>query len=191
MNWFHKKAVSDGVTLTTIQGDITHQKVDVIVNAANSALLGGGGVDGAIHAGAGPSLLAACQNLRASSLPDGLPAGQAVATPAGKLNATWVIHTVGPNKGAGENDPVVLASCFTESLNAAEGLGATSIAFPAISAGIYGWDIGEVATVAVSAVCEWVQRHPDANIRSIRFVLFDKVAQQVFASALEGHSRKP
>src|SRR4249919_1372062 len=130
--------------IEAVLGDITEHDVDVVVNAANSSLLGGRGVDGAIHAAAGPELLVACRELRRTTLPDGLPAGDAVATPGFQLPARWVIHTVGPNRHAGQTDPALLASCFTRSLAVAAQIGATSIAFPAVSAGVYGWDVDEV-----------------------------------------------
>lgn len=132
--------------------DITTLNVDAIVNAANSSLLGGGGVDGAIHRAAGGELLEACRRLRATELTDGLPVGQAVATPGFNLPAAHVIHTVGPNRHAGQTDPQLLASCFSESLKVAEELGLREIAFPAISAGVYGWDQAEVARVALSVL---------------------------------------
>ena len=154
--------------IEAVSGDITHAEVDVIVNAANSSLLGGGGVDAAIHQAAGPSLLAECRHLRDTTLPDGLPVGDAVATGAGDLPARWVVHTVGPNKHAGETDPALLASCFTRSLEVAAELGATSIAFPAVGAGNFGWDGGEVARVAVQAV----RAAPPSSVELVRFVLF-------------------
>jgi len=121
-------------------GDITDFFGGAIVNAANSGLLGGGGVDGAIHKAAGPSLLAECKALRAGQLPNGLPAGQAVATTAGRLKVTHVIHTVGPVwKGGAQGEPELLASCYRESLRLAAELGLDSIAFPAISTGVYGY----------------------------------------------------
>ena len=167
-------------------GDITRQVVDVVVNAANSSLLGGGGVDGAIHAAAGPELLEECRRLRRSALPDGLPVGAAVATGAGRLPARWVVHTVGPNAHRGERDPALLASCFTSSLDAAAGLGAASVAFPAISAGAYGWPVTEVARVAVGAVRGWV---PDAAragvVDLVRFVPFGAAATAAFEQALD------
>jgi O-acetyl-ADP-ribose deacetylase (regulator of RNase III) len=124
-----------------VPGDITRQRVDVIVNAANSALLGGGGVDGAIHAAAGPELLRDCQRVRATTHSDGLDVGEAVATCAGRLSATWVVHTVGPNRHHGETDPRLLSSCYSSSLRLSAELGAASVAFPAVSAGVYGWDV--------------------------------------------------
>ena len=119
------------MNVTAQFGDITTVAVDAIVNAANSSLLGGGGVDGAIHRAAGPELLAACRDLRASSHRDGLPVGDAVATPGFALPARWVIHTVGPNRHAGQTDPQLLASCFRRSLEVADELGVVCLAVPA------------------------------------------------------------
>jgi O-acetyl-ADP-ribose deacetylase (regulator of RNase III) len=136
--------------LFLVQGDITTQRVDAIVNAANSSLLGGGGVDGAIHRVGGPAVLAACRELRATTLPDGLPPGQAVATTAGELPARWVIHTVGPIHGHG--DVETLRSCYRESLHVAAELGAATIAFPLISAGVYGWPVNDAVRQAVDTI---------------------------------------
>ena len=136
--------------LALAQGDITEQRVDAIVNAANSSLLGGGGVDGAIHRRGGPEVLAACRRLRAGEYRDGLPAGQAVATPAGALPARWVIHTVGPVYGRG--DAETLRSCYRSSLRVAADLGARTVAFPLISAGVYGWPVDDAITQAVSVI---------------------------------------
>lgn len=169
--------------LEAVRGDITTQHVDAIVNAANSSLLGGGGVDGAIHAAAGPRLLAACRELRSTTLPDGLPVGRAVATPAFDLPARWVIHTVGPNRHAGQNDPELLASCFRSSLDVAAELGAGSVAFPAVSAGVYGWDVTQVAQVAVATVREWGRTHDDGPAL-VRFVLWNEAATRAFTTAL-------
>ncbi|GLY57255.1 MAG: O-acetyl-ADP-ribose deacetylase [Cellulosimicrobium funkei] len=160
--------------------DITTLDVDAIVNAANSSLLGGGGVDGAIHAAAGPRLLEECRRLRRSTLPDGLPVGDAVATDAYDLPARWVVHTVGPNRYRGETDPALLASCFARSLDVADDLGATTVAFPAISAGAYGWDVEEVARVAVDAVRGWSA--PD---------LFDEPADPAAARDRDGSRPGP
>ncbi|MCP2049613.1 UNVERIFIED_ORG: O-acetyl-ADP-ribose deacetylase (regulator of RNase III) [Paenarthrobacter nicotinovorans] len=170
-----------------LQGDITTRSVDAIVNAANSALFGGGGVDGAIHRAAGPDLLDACRELRRTQLPAGLPVGSAVATPGFRLPAQWVIHTVGPNRHAGQTDPALLASCFRESLVVAGGLGARSVAFPAISAGIYGWDARQVAKVAFDAV-ESFASLPAAGgaaagaLELAEFVLFSEDTTAVFRS---------
>lgn len=170
-------------TIEAVRGDITTQRVDAIVNAANSSLMGGGGVDGAIHRAAGPELLDACREVRATTYPQGLPTGQSVATVAGRLPAAWVIHTVGPNRYAGETDPALLASCFRTSLDVASGLTVRSVAFPAVSAGVYGWDRREVAGTAVSTVRAWVQDHPGA-LDLVRFVLFGDDVLEAFNDAL-------
>jgi O-acetyl-ADP-ribose deacetylase (regulator of RNase III) len=171
--------------IEAVAGDITTEHVDAIVNAANSSLLGGGGVDGAIHAAAGPRLLEACRELRRTQLPAGLPVGHAIGTPGFDLPARWVIHTVGPNRHVGETDPALLASCFTTSLDAAEAVDAHTVAFPAVSAGVYGWDVGEVARVAVGAVRDWAAAHDEAGVDLVRFVLFSQSALTAFAEALE------
>jgi len=165
-----------------VTGDITRQDTDAIVNAANSSLLGGGGVDGAIHRAAGPDLLAHCRKLRETTLRDGLPVGKAVATPAGRLPNDWVIHTVGPNWHQGQHEPRLLVSCFRESLDAAVAVGARSVAFPAISAGIYGWDPAEVARIAAETLAAgnpaW-----EESIEEVRFVLFNPSLTAVFEAA--------
>ncbi|WP_282005447.1 O-acetyl-ADP-ribose deacetylase [Propioniciclava sinopodophylli] len=166
-------------TITCLLGDITEQPTDAIVNAANSSLLGGGGVDGAIHRAAGPELLAACRALRSTTLRDGLPVGDAVATPGFALPARWVIHTVGPNRHAGETDPTLLASCFTRSLDVAAEQGARTVSFPAISAGIYGWDARDVARIALEAV----RSHPAPGVEEVRFVLFSSALLDAFERA--------
>lgn len=159
-----------------VTGDITKRPVDAIVNAANSSLLGGGGVDGAIHAAAGPELLAACRQLRANTLPDGLPVGDAVATPGYDLPAHWVIHTVGPNARAGQTDPELLARCFRSSLKVADELGARTLAFPAVSAGVYGWPAEQVAEVGLQTV----MAHEGGTVESVEFVLFSPQLARVF-----------
>ena len=168
--------------IEAVSGDITDQDVDVVVNAANSTLLGGGGVDGAIHAAAGPSLLQECRRVRATTHRQGMPVGQAVATGAGALRARWVVHTVGPNRHRGQDDPALLASCFTESLRVADELGARSVAFPAISAGAYGWEVEEVARIAVGAVR--ARDGADSSVELVRFVLFGRGALAAFEAAL-------
>lgn len=170
-------------TIEAVEGDITTQHVDAIVNAANSQLLGGGGVDGAIHAAAGPALLEECRRLRASRWHDGLPVGEAVATGAGDLPARWVIHTVGPNRHRGQTDPALLASCFSRSLDMAAEVGARSVAFPAVSAGVYGWEADEVARIAVSTVRSWVASQP-GEMDLVRFVLFGSSVHGAFEAAL-------
>ncbi|WP_305094505.1 O-acetyl-ADP-ribose deacetylase [Prescottella sp. R16] len=134
------------------EGDITTLRVDAIVNAANSTLLGGGGVDGAVHRRGGPAILAECRTLRATTLPDGLAEGAAVATTAGNLPASWVIHTVGPRFSPDEDRSAVLRSCYTRSLAVADGLGARTVAFPLISAGAFGWPTEDAVKQAVSAI---------------------------------------
>lgn len=168
--------------LEAVLGDITLERVDAIVNAANSGLMGGGGVDGAIHAAAGPSLLEECRRLRETTHRVGLAVGDAVATGAGDLAARWVIHTVGPNRHRGQTDPALLASCFTSSLRVAREVGATSVAFPAVSAGIYGWDSADVARIAVAAVREDTAR--EGGIELVRFVLFGQHVLADFEAAL-------
>ena len=160
-------------------GDITTVRADAVVNAANSGLLGGGGVDGAIHRVGGPDILAACREIRATTHPDGLPAGQAVATGAGDLPARWVIHTVGPVWSAQEDRSAVLESCYRESLRLAEELGARTVAFPAISAGVYGWPLDDAARIAVETC-----RASDADVDEVIFVPFGEAAEAAFAAAL-------
>lgn len=168
--------------IDAVLGDITKQDVDAVVNAANSSLLGGGGVDGAIHRAAGPRLLVACKELRRTQLPHGLPVGQAVATPGFGLPAKHVIHTVGPNRHAGETDPGLLASAFTNSLAEAVRLGCRTVALPAVSAGVYGWDREEVARIAVAAAR--ARAADPGTLEEIRFVLFSNDLLTVFRQAL-------
>ncbi|MGN9841581.1 O-acetyl-ADP-ribose deacetylase [Nonomuraea sp. H19] len=165
--------------ITLVRGDITEQRADAIVNAANSSLMGGGGVDGAIHRKGGPEILAECRKLRASHYGKGLPTGQAVATAAGRLPARWVIHTVGPVYSKSEDRSELLASCYRESLRVADSQGARSVAFPAISTGIYGWPMDDAARIALEAV-----RHADTSVEDVRFVLFDSAAYAVFEERL-------
>jgi len=168
------------VRITLTRGDITQQQVDAVVNAANSSLLGGGGVDGAIHRRGGPAILAACRDLRAGSHRDGLPAGQAVATTAGELPARWVIHTVGPVWSRQEDRSAQLASCYTESLRVADELGARTVAFPAVSTGAFRWPADGAARIAVAAV-----RAADSRVEEARFVLFSDDVLAAFRAALE------
>lgn len=183
-------ATAYGGVMTTIEavlGDITTEAVDVVVNAANSSLLGGGGVDGAIHAAAGPALLEQCRELRRSTHRAGLDVGDAVATGAGDLPCHWVVHTVGPNRHRGQRDPALLASCFARSLEVARGLGARSVAFPAVSAGVYGWDADVVADVAVRTVRAWCAEHDGIDL--VRFVLFGDRLLAAFTAALADVTR--
>ena len=152
-------------------GDITGQQVDAIVNAANSTLLGGGGVDGAIHAAGGPQILAECREIRRTHFPQGLPAGEAVITGGGELTAPHVIHTVGPIKGRhGERDAELLAACYRNSLALAVQHGLRSIAFPAISTGAYGYPREEAAAVSSQAIADFLAS--DASISEVRLIFF-------------------
>ena len=162
-----------------VRGDITEFKADAIVNAANSSLFGGGGVDGAIHRVGGPIILAETQRIRETQFTDGLPAGQVVSTNAGNLPAKWVIHTVGPVYSADEDRSATLTSCYVESMELADKLSAASVAFPAISAGAYGWPIDDAARLAVEAI-----RSTDTHIELVTFVLFSDEALRAFESAL-------
>ncbi|MFE1145650.1 O-acetyl-ADP-ribose deacetylase [Streptomyces albidoflavus] len=163
--------------LRLVKGSITEQAVDAVVNAANSSLLGGGGVDGAIHRQGGPEILAACRDLRASHYGKGLPTGEAVATTAGRLPAQWVIHTVGPVWSASEDRSELLASCPRNALRVAGELGARTVAFPAISTGVYRWPLEDAARIAVETV-----RTTPTSVEEVRFVLFDDRAYEVFAA---------
>ncbi len=162
-----------------VLGDITEQRVDAVVNAANSSLLGGGGVDGAIHRRGGPAILAECRKLRRERYGDGLPTGHAVATTAGELAARWVIHTVGPVYVKSEDRSAGLASAYRESLRVADELGARTVAFPAVSAGIYGWPIDDAARIAVETV-----RSTETAVAEVSFVLFSQPVYEAFAAAL-------
>ncbi|NVI87716.1 O-acetyl-ADP-ribose deacetylase [Actinomadura sp. BRA 177] len=165
--------------ITLVRGDITEEDVDAVVNAANSSLLGGGGVDGAIHRRGGPDILDECRKLRASHYGGGLPTGQAVATTAGRLPARWVIHTVGPVYSASDDRSGQLVSCYRESLRVADELGVGSIAFPAVSAGIYGWPMDDAARIAVDTV-----RSTTTQVADARFVLFTEDAYAAFDNQL-------
>ncbi|MFD9334573.1 O-acetyl-ADP-ribose deacetylase [Streptomyces sp. NPDC060028] len=169
------------VRIVLVQGDITAETADAVVNAANSSLLGGGGVDGAIHRRGGPEILAACEDLRRSHYGKGLQTGRAVATTAGRLPAEHVIHTVGPVWSRDEDRSELLASCYRESLRVADGLGARTVAFPAISTGIYGWPMDDGARIAVETV-----RAARTRVEEVRFVLFDAKAYAAFEAVLRG-----
>jgi len=167
--------------IVLLEGDITEQHVDAVVNAANATLLGGGGVDGAIHRRGGPAILEECRRIRATEWPDGLPTGNAVATTGGALPARWVIHTVGPLYAKREDRSGLLASCHFESLRVADELGAGTVAFPAISTGVYGYPLDEAAPVAIGAV-----RTADTAVQEVRFVLFGRDALTAFERAFDG-----
>jgi O-acetyl-ADP-ribose deacetylase len=161
--------------MTVVEADITTLEVDAVVNAANSAMRGGGGVDGAIHRAAGPSLLEECRH----RFPDGLPTGAAGWTEAGDLPCRWVIHVVGPNRNAGQTDPDLLASCYREAVRVADELGVATIAFPLVSAGVYGWDPHEAARIGVQTL-----RASRTRVREARLIAFDAKARAAWESAL-------
>lgn len=165
--------------IEVVQGDLTEQHVDAVVNAANSSLLGGGGVDGAIHRQGGPEILEECRKLRASKYGRGLPTGQAVATTAGNLPARWVIHTVGPVWSESEDRTSLLADCHRNALRVAADLGAESVAFPAISTGIFRWPLESAAAIVANTIT-------GDEVALIRFVLFSTNAYDVFSHALAG-----
>ena len=157
--------------IVTKVGDITREDVDAIVNAANSSLLGGGGVDGAIHRAGGPEILAACRRIRETQHPQGLPTGEAVITTGGRLAARHVIHTVGPIYGQhGGEEARLLAACYTNSIALATSHGLRTLAFPAISTGVYGYPKDEAARVSRAAVEAALEAHP--GIIEVRLVFF-------------------
>ena len=169
-------------SLELIQGDITQAPVDAIVNAANSALVGGGGVDGAIRRAGGAAIEQACAEIRARE--GGCPTGKSVITTGGDLHATYVIHTVGPVWDGGNSDePELLASCYQESLRLAVENGVQSVAFPSISTGIFGYPTEKAALVALTAVRSFVEQSNTAPA-SIQFVLFDETTYTYYADAL-------
>jgi O-acetyl-ADP-ribose deacetylase (regulator of RNase III) len=174
-------ALAPGKTLELVQGDITRETTDAIVNAANSELLPGGGVCGAIHRAAGPSLAEECRKLRAER--GRVATGHAVATSGGRLPARYVIHTVGPVwSGGASGETEALASAYRESIRVADELGLTSIAFPAISTGIFGYPLGDATQVAVRTVREALPRAK--NLSTVRFVVFDDTARQAYSEIL-------
>lgn len=167
-----------------VTGDITDQAVDAIVNAANSTLMGGGGVDGAVHMKGGPEILEECRRIRQRDWPRGLPPGGAVITSGGRLRAGHVIHTVGPVwRGGGENEPEILADCYGNSLNVAKGEGLNSVAFPSISTGAYGYPIEEASRVALKAVKDFVEK--EGQPAEVTFVLFTEGDRGVYLRSLD------
>lgn len=160
-------------------GDITHENVDAIVNAANSTLMGGGGVDGAIHRRGGSEIKRACMEIRRERYPEGLPTGQAVITTAGNLPAKYVIHTVGPvYHNGGQEKADLLAACYFNSLRLAVESGLKTIAFPAISTGVYGYPMGEAAVVASRTIEQFMLA--DKSIEEVRLVFFAAADSEVF-----------
>ena len=176
---------SENTVIRLVQGDITTLEVDAIVNAANSSLLGGGGVDGAIHRVGGPAILEACKEIRRTAYPDGLPTGQAVITTGGNLPARFVIHTVGPVwRGGNGRESELRADAYTNSLALAHEKGLRTIAFPAISTGVYGYPIEKATDVALNATIDFLKRHPDA-LDEVVFVLFSRSDFEVYERALD------
>jgi O-acetyl-ADP-ribose deacetylase len=167
-----------------ITGDITELEVDAIVNAANSSLMGGGGVDGAIHRVGGPEILKQCKDIRRHDFPKGVPTGKAVITTGGELPAQYVIHAVGPVwNGGDQNEEALLEAAYRNSLDVAAGRGVSSIAFPAISTGVYGYPKEEAALVAYRAVAKHLQRNTVP--RDVFFVFFSDADRELFIKALE------
>jgi len=179
----HSDEFLDG-RVRVLVGDITRERADAIVNAANSSLLGGGGVDGAIHRAGGPAILEECRELRRTRYPDGLPAGEAVATTAGLLPARFVIHTVGPVWGEHRGrEPELLAACYRNSLALAAERELASVAFPAISTGVYGYPKQEAAAVASNAIKEFLAKSGAdsvSNVREVRLVFFSPGDAEIF-----------
>jgi O-acetyl-ADP-ribose deacetylase (regulator of RNase III) len=165
------------VEISVVQGDITQQQVDAVVNAANRAMRGGGGVDGAIHRAGGPEVLADCVR----RFPHGLATGAAGWTTAGELAARWVIHVVGPNYTAGQRDRSLLVSCYANALTVADELGARSVAFPLVSAGVYGWPKDD----AIAAAVETLRATP-TEVNEARLVAFDQATYAAIRAATAG-----
>jgi O-acetyl-ADP-ribose deacetylase (regulator of RNase III) len=165
--------------LELVEGDITKQDTEAIVNAANTTLLGGGGVDGAIHRAGGPEILEECRKI------GGCPTGETRITAGGRLKARWVIHTVGPVYRDGKHrEPELLASAYRNSLRLASEKGIKTLAFPSISTGAYGYPIADAARIALSTVIEYLRQHPEITL--VRFVLFGQAALRSYEEALEG-----
>jgi O-acetyl-ADP-ribose deacetylase len=178
--------IGSKATLELVMGDITDETTDAIVNAANSGLLGGGGVDSAIHQGAGPSLLAECKKVREQRGP--LPPGQAVTTSAGNLKARYVIHTVGPVwQGGKVNEPQILESCYCNSMEQANLKTCTSVSFPSVSTGAFGYPVGAAAQIALRAIADLL--YEPKSVKLVRFVLFDERTYKAYAAAAEELSR--
>jgi O-acetyl-ADP-ribose deacetylase (regulator of RNase III) len=163
--------------VTVVKGDITTQEVDAVVNAANTRMRGGGGVDGAIHRAGGPAVLEDCER----RFPDGLATGDAGWTTAGEMPATWVIHVVGPNYAAGQRDRSLLTSCYSRALAVADELGARSVALPLVSAGIYGWPKADAVAAAVDTL-----RSTPTSVTEARLVAFDRATYDAIVAALDG-----
>jgi len=178
LNSEREQAFLDG-RVQVVVGDITKQDVEAIVNAANSSLLGGGGVDGAIHHAGGPEILEECREMRRTRFPEGLPTGEAVITTGGKLTALYVIHTVGPIYGEhGGKEAELLANCYHNSLTLAVEKNLTSVAFPAISTGVYGYPRAEAAEVASRTIENFLST--DRQLKEVRLVFFQSSDAEIF-----------
>jgi O-acetyl-ADP-ribose deacetylase (regulator of RNase III) len=176
--------LGNGKILELVQGDLIRETTDAIVNAANSSLMGGGGVDGAIHRAAGPALREECKKIRQTQYPKGLPTGHAVATTAGDLAAKYVIHTVGPVwRGGALNEPEQLASAYRESLRVADELGLHSVAFPAISTGAYVFPLEQATRIAVTTLS--AQLPGAKHVRLVKLVVFDSLSLKIYQTELE------
>lgn len=173
-----------GITITLVRGDITQEQVDAIVNAANSSLLGGGGVDGAIHKNGGPAILEECKVVRSELYPDGLPTGEAISTTAGLMPAKRVIHTVGPIwNGGDKNESSLLANAYRNSLMQARHENLRTIAFPSISTGVYGYPINEASKIALKTVGSYISTHKE-NFDEVRFVLFSDSDLEIYRTSV-------
>jgi len=182
-----ERRFAGGKVLRLIVGDITRVPADAIVNAANAALRGGGGVDGAIHRAGGPEIMKELDEIRARQ--GGCPTGSAVVTTAGRLPARYVFHAVGPIwQGGNQNEAALLASCYATCLALAEERGLGTVSFPSISTGAYGYPVREAAAVAVDAACRHLER-PETRLHEVVFVLFDQATWETYAEALA--ERKP
>ena len=170
----HSYKLSESTILSMVEGDITEQDVEAIVNAANSTLMGGGGVDGAIHRRGGPKILEECIEIRKKVWKDGLEKGEAVITSGGNLKARFVIHTVGPIWSESKEDPLVLESCYRNSLSLAEDNSISSIAFPSISTGIYGYPMRDASKVAIRTFVSYFNVKKRSTLKEVRLVLFTK-----------------
>jgi len=178
--------IGSKATLELVIGDITDESTDAIVNAANSGLMGGGGVDGAIHDAAGPGLLAECKRIREQRGP--LPPGQAVTTSGADLKAQYVIHTVGPVwQGGKVNEPQILESCYCNSIEQANMKACTSVSFPSVSTGAFGYPVASAAQIALRAIADLL--HEPRSVKLVRFVLFDERTYKAYAAAAEELSR--
>ena len=170
-------------TITTLTGDITQLAMDAIVNAANASLMGGGGVDGAIHRAGGPAILAECRTIRQTRYPEGLPSGEAVLTTGGQLPARWVIHTAGPIYHSDPDPAGNLAKCYRRCLELADAQGARRLAFPGISTGVYGFPKEAAAQIAIQTIRTFFEQKPEANL-SVTLVAFSSADEEILRGYL-------